>query len=97
MRREALDLIFTTNHFTFTSLSDLNSFVDTFSRTAPKLQHVQILERCSDGYHSNWSTSRLAETRRKLGLLQTLKLHICLDDLGDYGTYSSTPPPSDRD
>ncbi|ETN37796.1 uncharacterized protein HMPREF1541_07419 [Cyphellophora europaea CBS 101466] len=84
IRREALDLIFTKNRFTFTSLRDLNYFAESFSKSAAKLQHIQILERCSDGCHSPWMNRSIIETRKKLGHLQSLELLLYLDQFTVY-------------
>jgi hypothetical protein len=92
VRREALDLLFTTNHFTFTSLRDLNSFTECFGRTAPKLQHIKILERCSDGCHMSFHINQVADTRKKIGHLQSLELHLYLEHFSLFGKSITTTP-----
>lgn len=87
VRREALDLIFSRNHFTFTGLRDLSHFTEHFGRSAAKFQHIQVLERCSDGWHNSWQAKAYSEARAKIGHLQSLTLHLLLDHFSHYGKH----------
>lgn len=85
VRREALDLIFSQNRFTFTSLRDLTHFTEHFGSSASKLQHVRVMERCTDGCHGSWMNKTISDARARIGDLQTLTLHLYLDHFSIYG------------
>ena len=88
IRREALDLIFSRNQFTFTSLRDLTHFTEHFESSASKLQHIRIFERCTDGCHGVWMNKVVQEARARIGHLQTLTMHLYLDHFSVYGLYA---------
>lgn len=90
IRREALDLIFSRNHFTFTTMRDLTLFTERFESSAAMLQHVRIFERCTDGCHGSHRNKQVHKARALIGDLQNLTLHLYLDHYSVFG--KSLPP-----
>lgn len=103
VRREVLDVLFLQNHFTFTSLRDLEYFTENFAKCAAKLQNIRLLARLSDSQAASWATDGVSKARRykpcyiqlpfsanscrRLGHLQSLTLYAYLDGFNSYETY----------
>ena len=64
VRREVLDVLFTRNHFTFTSLRDVINFAAMFRTSASKLQHLRIHERSDDYPCSPYKAKQIEKTRK---------------------------------
>ena len=86
VRREALDLLFMHNQFTFTSLYDLTSFSDQFSQTVAKIQNLRVVCRLSDA-NTLWARHGLINARQRIGGLQKLTLRCYLDGYKYYEAY----------
>lgn len=64
VRREVLDVIFLKNHFTFTSLRDLEYFTENFGKCSARLQNVRMMVRLSDSQPFAYATEQIAKARR---------------------------------
>ena len=87
VRREALDLIFLKNTFTFTSMRDLANFTESFTACASKMQSIRLYARLSDHYLSCYAANNAAKARSRLSNLQRLELNCYLDDLSYYDSW----------
>jgi hypothetical protein len=84
VRREALDLTFLHNTFTFTSIRDLANFTESFAACAAQMQNIRIYQRVQDHHLSLWAANSASKARARIGRLHKLELNCYLDDFNYY-------------
>lgn len=86
IRREALDLFFTHNTFTFLSLQNLQDFTYNFRTSSSKIQSVRLFHHTND-HKSGMEYKDLPSSRARLSSLKKLDLHLYLSDSTPYDQY----------
>lgn len=85
-RRETLDTFFATNQITFTADSDLENFVNRFTRTSSKIRNLRLFFRVDDEDKYSWQIEHWKKLRTLLPMLKHLDLQIYIAPSDKYQT-----------